>query len=312
MILSIVYRRGPDEVKFVMIDPKMLELPVYEEIPHMLLPIITDPNRANTALQIMVEEMERRYRLMSHANARDIRSYNERASDGEKMPYIVVFIDELADLMLVAPRDIQNSITRLAQMARAAGIHLVVATQRPSTDVITGLIKANFTARISFMVKTKVDSKVILDIPGAEKLLGKGDMLFLPQGTSTRIRVHGSYVSDAEVKKVVAYLKEKYRCEYDAEMMKAIESADERLAPVRGFEEAKRDPYYNEALKVAAEMGFISISYIQQRLGIGYNRAARIVRQMEMEGLVGPPRRDGRREVYISKLENMLKLEEKK
>jgi S-DNA-T family DNA segregation ATPase FtsK/SpoIIIE len=339
MILSILYTATPKDVRLIMVDPKMLELSVYEGIPHLLLPVVTNPKKASLALKWAVEEMGRRYRLMADKGVRNIDSYNRELLREEKevaelqansvvtveeveelvdadeaaiqeflakeeqlehghLPYIVVIVDELADLMMVAGKDIEESIARLAQMARAAGIHLILATQRPSVDVITGLIKANFPARISFQVSSKIDSRTILDCNGAESLLGMGDMLFLPPGTAKMIRSHGAFVSDAEVLRVVDFLKKQGKPVYEKSILEMKES-DSRGA----HEDEEDDPQYDAALALVAEARQASISMVQRRLRIGYNRAARIIEKMEREGVVGPS--DGTskpREVFINKL----------
>ena len=338
MILSLLYTATPKDVRIIMVDPKMLELSVYEGIPHLLLPVVTNPKKASLALKWAVEEMGRRYRLMSDKGVRNIDSYNKQLEREEKeqadlkaqetvrieepeepmddeaaiqqfldkeeeiehghLPYIVVIVDELADLMMVAGREIEESIARLAQMARAAGIHLILATQRPSVDVITGLIKANFPARISFQVSSKIDSRTILDTNGAESLLGAGDMLFLPPGTAKMQRVHGAFVSDAEVQRVVDFLKKQGKPIYEKSILEMKESDSKG-----GDDEDVVDERYDDAVALVAEARQASISMIQRRLRIGYNRAARIIEKMEQEGIIGPS--DGTskpREVYINKL----------
>ncbi len=324
MILSILFKATPDEVRFLMIDPKMLELSDYDGIPHLLLPVVTNPKKAATALKWLVDEMERRYTVLAEKGVRNIEHYNQRlekelkerakpykrrgealGEEGEKpsdrmekLPYIVVVIDELADLMMVSSKEVEESITRLAQMARAVGIHLILATQRPSVDVLTGIIKANFPARISFQVSSKVDSRTILDTIGAEHLLGAGDMLFLPPGSSKLIRVHGSYVSSAEIKRVVEFLKTQGRPSYDESIL--IESKKEKESTAGDDE---YDEKYDEAVAFVAETGQASISLIQRRFRIGYNRAARIIEKMEQEGIVGPSDGVKPREVLIKKIE---------
>jgi DNA segregation ATPase FtsK/SpoIIIE, S-DNA-T family len=290
MICSILINAAPDEVKFIMIDPKMLELSVYDGIPHLIVPVVTHPKKAAAALHWAVEEMERRYRLLAEHGVRGIDGYNQ-AHPEHRLPYLVVVIDELADLMLVARRDVEDSLTRLAQMARAAGIHLLVATQRPSVDVLTGIIKANFPARISFQVSSRTDSRTILDSIGAERLLGKGDMLFLPPGTSKLLRIHGAYVSEAEIKRLVDYLRAQQVPEYDFSIFTV--KAD---APV---EPEAFDPKYDEAVALVARLGQASASLIQRHLRIGYNRAARLIEVMEREGVVGPADGSRPREVYV-------------
>ncbi|CCO09401.1 FtsK/SpoIIIE family DNA translocase [Desulforamulus hydrothermalis] len=285
LIASILFKATPDEVKFLMIDPKMVELATYNGIPHLVAPVVTNPKKAATTLRWAVREMERRYELFAKAGVRDIARYNnlflerEPAQGQQPLPLMVVIIDELADLMMVAPADVEDAICRLAQMARAAGIHLVVATQRPSVDVITGLIKANIPSRISFAVSSQVDSRTILDMAGAEKLLGKGDMLFFPVGAPKPIRVQGAYLSDREVEDVVNYLKKQSDPVYDESVAK--EEPKEQEVP-----EAE-DELLPEAVKILIETGHASISMLQRRLHIGYARAARLIDIMEQKGIVG-------------------------
>jgi DNA segregation ATPase FtsK/SpoIIIE, S-DNA-T family len=293
MICSILINAAPDEVKFIMIDPKMLELSVYDGIPHLIVPVVTHPKKAAAALHWAVEEMERRYRLLAEHGVRGIDGYNQ-AHPEHRLPYLVVVIDELADLMLVARRDVEDSLTRLAQMARAAGIHLLVATQRPSVDVLTGIIKANFPARISFQVSSRTDSRTILDSIGAERLLGKGDMLFLPPGTSKLLRIHGAYVSEAEIKRLVDYLRAQQVPVYDFSIFTA--QSDEPVEP-EDF-----DPKYDEAVALVARLGQASASLIQRHLRLGYNRAARLIEAMEREGVVGPADGSRPREVYAKEI----------
>ena len=339
MILSLLYTATPRDVRIIMVDPKMLELSVYDGIPHLLLPVVTNPKKASIALRWAVEEMGRRYRLMADKGVRNIDSYNKALEREEKetaenlaretvvveeieepneeeqvtieaflekdeqlehghLPYIVVIVDELADLMMVAGREIEESIARLAQMARAAGIHLILATQRPSVDVITGLIKANFPARISFQVSSKIDSRTILDCNGAESLLGAGDMLFLPPGTAKLQRSHGAFVSDAEVLRVVDFLKKQGKPVYDKSILE-VKMGDEKGSD----SDEELDERYDAAVALVAEARQASISMIQRRLRIGYNRAARIIEKMEQDGIIGPS--DGTskpREVFINKL----------
>jgi S-DNA-T family DNA segregation ATPase FtsK/SpoIIIE len=295
MILSILYRATPDEVKFLLIDPKMLELSLYEEIPHLLLPVVTDPKEAASALKWVVREMENRYALMASKGTKHIERYNQRAlEEGEKpLPYIVVMIDELADLMITSRREVEESIIRLAQMARAAGIHLVLATQRPSVDVITGIIKANFPARISFQVSSKVDSRTILDTTGAEHLLGQGDMLFLPPGSSRLKRVHGAYASEEEIKRVVEFWKDQGKPEYNLNILKEGPEGPPEEYPDYD------DPKYEEAVNYVIQTGQASVSALQRRFKIGYNRAARLIERMEKEGIVGPSDGVRPREVLV-------------
>lgn len=305
MLMSILFKATPDEVKFLMVDPKMLELSVYDGIPHLLLPVVTDPKKAAVALKWAVKEMERRYSLLAEVGVRNIDGYNKKiekegrklvssTKEGEavrhheKLPYIVVIIDELADLMVVARKDVEESIARLAQMARASGIHLLLATQRPSVDVITGVIKANFPSRISFQVSSKVDSRTILDTNGAESLLGSGDMLFLPPGSSKLTRIHGAYVSDNEIKDVVNFLKKQGAPSYDEEILKSKEDT----SPSGTDEDL--DEKYDEAVSYVIEAGEASISKVQRKFKIGYNRAARIVEKMEEEGLIATSDGTGR------------------
>jgi len=284
----------------LMIDPKMLELSAYEEIPHLLLPVITLPKEASNALKKLVFEMERRYRLLAESGARNIDAYNRKieaasrsapAGDAgsdvrERMPYIVIFIDELADLMFASGREVEDSIARLAGMARAAGIHLVLATQRPSVDVITGIIKANFPSRISFQVSSKLDSRIILDTYGADQLLGKGDMLFTSPGKKIK-RIHGAYVSEEEIRDVVSFIKAQAGPDYTLFEELAIEPQE-----TPSFEE--QDELYAQARDIVLSAGQASISYIQRRMKIGYNRAARIMDMLEEEGVVGPPGEAGK------------------
>jgi S-DNA-T family DNA segregation ATPase FtsK/SpoIIIE len=314
MIMSILYKSTPDQVRMIMIDPKRLELGLYEGIPHLLTPVITDPKKATNALRNAVLEMERRLRLLAEQGARNIDQYNKKIrklqeeprslfedeepalqEDLKPLPYVLILIDELADLMMLEGRNVEESVTRLAQMARAVGMHLVLATQRPSVDVITGLIKANFPARISFRVATRVDSRTILDVMGADHLLGKGDMLFLPPGTSRLIRVHGAFVTEPEINGVVEFWKRQAQPEYDQTFL---------IAPPKEEGEAEgddppadQDPMYDEALRVVLEMGKASTSTLQRRLRLGYGRAARILDMMHRDGVIGPPDGSKPREV---------------
>lgn len=299
MIVSILYKSTPDEVKFVLIDPKMLELSVYDGIPHLLMPPVIDPRQASGALAALVKEMETRYKIMSESGVRNIDGFNEKAINGQidypPFPYIVVVIDELSDLMMVSSKKVELSIARLAQMARAAGIHLIVATQRPSVDVLTGLIKANFSARISFKVSSRIDSRTILDSQGAEMLLGRGDMLFLQPGTSHFIRVHGAFIADDELKTIIDYVKSQGSPIYNEEL---INEAKEESGIEEEIDEEK-DELFDEALKIIKDGGSPTISYIQRRLKIGYNRSARIVEQMEKMGILSKPDDKGKRELLI-------------
>jgi DNA segregation ATPase FtsK/SpoIIIE, S-DNA-T family len=297
MIVSILYKASPDEVKFIMVDPKRLELGLYENIPHLLTPVVTEPKRASNALKWAVVEMENRYKLLATVGVRNIDQYNtllkkprplelfppEGEAEKKPLPYIVIFIDELADLMMVASKDVEDSIMRLAQMARAVGIHLILATQRPSVDVITGVIKANFPSRISFQVAQKVDSRTILDQIGAHQLLGKGDMLFVPPGSSKMQRVHAPYVSEEEIGEIVQHLKKQAQPEYNQTILE-----DNKTNGAAQEIEQEADEMYDDAVRIVMEMGKASTSTLQRRLRIGYGRAARLIDIMERDGLVGP------------------------
>ncbi|MEW6298939.1 MAG: DNA translocase FtsK 4TM domain-containing protein [Thermodesulfobacteriota bacterium] len=336
MIMSLLYRAAPRDVRFIMIDPKMLELSLYEDLPHQLSHVITNPKEAGAALQEVVRRMEYRYKLLRDKGVRSVAAYNrllepprpgagevirltEVVEEGEddaplashtapghenglthqRLPYLVVLVDELADLMLTVGREIEEPITRLAQMGRAAGIHLILATQRPSVDVITGLIKANFPARISFQVSSRIDSRTILDAIGAERLLGEGDMLFLPPGSAKPQRIHGAFVSEPEIRKVVSFIKKQGKPVYDAEFMAALEKArSERAA--EGADDDLSDELYEQAREIVMESRQASISWLQRRLRVGYNRAARMIERMEREGLVAPAAEAGKpREVLV-------------
>ena len=294
IIASILYNATPEEVRFLMVDPKRIELSGYEGIPHLLHPVVVDPKLAARALNWVVREMERRYRLLEEARVKSFDSYNEAHS--EKMPYIVVIVDELADLMMVASKDVETSIARLAQMARAAGIHLILATQRPSVDVLTGLIKANFPTRISFKVSSKIDSRTILDTSGAEHLLGAGDMLFLAPGTAQLKRIHGAYISEKETSDIVLFWKKQGTSTYDEAMIQEIENEEDQDS-LEGGDEA--DEKYDEAVALVTQTGQASISMVQRRLRVGYNRAARMIEMMEKEGVVGPADGAKPREVIV-------------
>ncbi len=297
LILSILYKASPDEVKMLMVDPKLLELSAYSDIPHLIAPVITNPKEASEALKKMVFEMERRYRLLAERGARNIETFNKDVNPSERMPYIVVFIDELADLMFTAPADVENAITRLAQMARASGIHLILATQRPSVDVITGLIKANFPARISFQLTTKVDSRTILDSQGAEQLLGMGDMLFMVPGAKV-IRIHGAYVSEREVAEITEFIRDQRAPDYSSFQNIPLFFDDK---PVSTNEGDERDDIYRKVIDFAASSGEVSISGIQRRFKIGYNKAARIMELLEEDGLVGPPKGAGKPRDFLGR-----------
>ncbi|EKD33982.1 MAG: hypothetical protein ACD_75C02516G0002 [uncultured bacterium] len=294
IIASILYNATPEEVRFLMVDPKRIELSGYEGIPHLLHPVVVDPKLAARALNWAVREMERRYRLLEEARVKSFDSYNQVNS--EKLPYIVVIVDELADLMMVASKEVETAIARLAQMARAAGIHLILATQRPSVDVLTGLIKANFPTRISFKVSSKIDSRTILDTSGAEHLLGAGDMLFLAPGTSHIKRIHGAYISEKETSDIVEFWKKQGNSSYDDAMMQEIENDEDS----NGIgEEEESDERYDEAVALVTQTGQASISMVQRRLRVGYNRAARMIEMMEKEGVVGPADGARPREVIV-------------
>ncbi len=294
MVLSILYKARPDEVKMLMIDPKLLELSSYENIPHLISPVITAPKEAAEALRKMVFEMERRYRLLAEKGVRNIESFNRIVSDEERLPYIVIFIDELADLMFASASEVEDSIARLAQMARASGIHLILATQRPSVDVITGVIKANFPARIAFHMTSKIDSRTIIDSQGAEQLLGKGDMLLMLPGQRI-IRVHGALVTDEDVRAVIGFIKSQGKPDYS--IFDSIEM-DKKEAEI---DTSERDEMYQRVIEFAESMGEVSISSIQRRFKIGYNKAARIMELLEEDGLVGPPKGAGKPRDFLRK-----------
>ncbi len=302
MLVSLLYRNSPDDLKLLMIDPKMLEFSIYNDIPHLLTPVITQAKQAIMALANMVVEMEKRYKLMSKTKTKNIENYNEKAKkEGyDTFPYIVVIIDELADLMMTSGKDVEFYIARLAQMARASGIHLIVATQRPSVDVVTGLIKANLPSRISFKVGQKIDSKVILDSTGAESLLGRGDMLFTPPGTSGLIRLHAPFITEREIETIVEFLKSQREVEYDETFLNEPGSL-----MITGAENSKKggdddfDELYEEAKSIVLSDKKTSISYLQRRLQIGYNRAARIIEQLELTGVISSPNAKGQREILV-------------
>jgi S-DNA-T family DNA segregation ATPase FtsK/SpoIIIE len=296
IICSILFKATPDEVRFLLIDPKRIELSGYEDIPHLLHPVVIDPKMANRALQWAVREMERRYMLLDEMRVKSFASYNKVAE--KKLPLIVIVVDELADLMMVSSREVEESIARLAQMARAAGMHLILATQRPSVDVLTGLIKANFPTRLSFKVFSKVDSRTILDMSGAEHLLGDGDSLFLPPGKARMQRIHGTYISEKETERVIAFLKEQGTASYDESVLEAVE---EENGDYNGIGEDEYDEKYDEAVALVCETGQASISMVQRRLRVGYNRAARMIEIMEREGIVGPSDGSKPREVLARK-----------
>jgi len=318
MILSLLYKAEPRQIRLILIDPKMLELSVYQDIPHLLAPVVTDMKQAASALHWCVAEMERRYKLMSWLGVRQLSGYNTKVAEAEKLgqplqdpttletgepqfleplPYIVVVIDELADLMMVVGKKVEELIARLAQKARASGIHLILATQRPSVDVITGLIKANIPTRISFQVSSKVDSRTILDQMGAEALLGQGDMLYLRPGTGLPQRVHGAFVADHEVHKVVAYLKKMGQPDYIDGVLDAVEPGNEPNGA--GDAGGEADPLYDQAVEIVLRTRRASISLVQRHLRIGYNRAARLIEQMEQAGMVSAMQPNGNREVLV-------------
>ncbi|HEY7056219.1 MAG TPA: FtsK/SpoIIIE domain-containing protein, partial [Vicinamibacterales bacterium] len=306
-----LFRATPDDVRFIMIDPKRLELGMYEDIPHLLTPVVVDPKLAANAMRWAVREMEERYKTLAAVGVRNIEQYNRniRAVQVEKkgapvtddngnevrpLPFIVVLIDELADLMMVAGNEVEESIARLAQMARAVGIHLILATQRPSVDVITGLIKANLPARISFRVSSKIDSRTILDGNGAEQLLGKGDMLYLPPASSRFVRLHGPYISEQESARLASFLRKQGKPTYDTTITEEEKSGGEAI-------EFERDELYDEAARIVVSSGQASISYLQRRLRIGFSRAARLVDMMEADGLVSAAAGGKPREVLVKK-----------
>ncbi|MBQ3021119.1 MAG: DNA translocase FtsK 4TM domain-containing protein [Bacilli bacterium] len=314
-IASILIRMRPDECKLVLVDPKKVELSNYNGVPHLMCPVVNDPKKASIALQKIVAEMEHRYDMFSEKNVKNITGYNEwvektnksaNAEIEKKLPYIVVIIDELADLMLVAAKEVEDSIMRITQMARAAGIHLIVATQRPSTDVITGVVKANIPSRISFAVASQIDSRTILDMGGAEKLLGKGDMLYLPMGENVPIRIQGNFISDEETQRLIDYVCKEQVAQYDNSL---TESAPDHMAAGSDFEvEEYDDPLYNEIVEFAIETGKISASLVQRRFKVGYNRAARIIDLLEERGIIGPQNGSKPREVLV-KLESSVEEE---
>jgi S-DNA-T family DNA segregation ATPase FtsK/SpoIIIE len=322
MILSLIYKATPEQVRLILVDPKMLELSVYEGIPHLLAPVVTDMRQAASALRWGVAEMERRYKLMSALGVRNLGGYNQKVRDAikseqpltnpfsltpdapeplEEMPLIVVVIDELADLMMVVGKKVEELIARLAQKARAAGVHLLLATQRPSVDVITGLIKANIPTRVAFQVSSKVDSRTILDQMGAEALLGQGDMLYLPPGSGYPQRVHGAFVADQEVHRVVEYLKAHGAPRYVDGVLNSIEEEGgvSESAGIAGQEGSEADPLYDDAVAMVLKSRRASISLVQRHLRIGYNRAARLIEEMERAGLVSAMQTNGNREVLV-------------
>jgi S-DNA-T family DNA segregation ATPase FtsK/SpoIIIE len=303
MICSLLYKATPDDVKLIMVDPKRIELSSYDGIPHLITPVVIDAKKATNALFWAVREMEKRYELLSKMNTRNISQYNKKIEtienpddDNElkKMPYLVIVIDELADLMMLASRDVEVTLTRLAQMARAAGIHLILATQRPSVDVLTGIIKANFPTRLTFQVSSKTDSRTIIDTNGAESLLGSGDMLFLPPGTAKLQRIHGAYISESELVQITKFLRAQAKPDYDDEVTEAA------AVDTAADEEQEYDERYDDAIALVTKTGQASISMIQRHLRVGYNRAARMIEVMEKEGVVGPSDGVKPREVLVA------------
>ena len=314
IIISLLYKASPEDVKLIMVDPKMVELGIYNGIPHLLIPVVTDPKKAAGSLQWAVTEMLRRYKLMSDLGVRDLESYNgivEGEEDGQKLPQVVIIIDELADLMMVAAKEVEDSICRIAQMGRAAGMHLIIATQRPSANVITGLMKANIPSRIAFSVASAMESRIILDTMGAEKLVGKGDMLYAPIGSGKPLRVQGCFVTDSEVEAVAEYVKDNFNAEYSQEVLEEIEKKAQQTAangkkptaadPAPNEEELEGDEMLPQAVDVILETGQASVSMLQRRLKLGYARAARIVDEMEEKGIVGPFQGSKPRAILITK-----------
>ena len=310
-IVSILYNASPEDVKLIMIDPKVVELGVYNGIPHLMLPVVTDPKKASGTLAWAVGEMTKRYQLFAENNVRNLAGYNalcESTDDMVKLPQIVIIIDELAELMMVSPHEVEDSINRLAALARAAGMHLVVATQRPSVDVITGVIKANIPTRIAFSVSSQVDSRTILDMGGAEKLIGRGDMLYCPIGAPKPIRLQGCFISDKEIEGVVNFIKKQGEVKYDDSVMEEIDRCV-RESDTKGKKgssassdgDSDEDSMLDAAIDVVVECGQASTSLLQRRLKLGYARAARIVDQMEERGIVGPSQGSKPREVRITK-----------
>ena len=313
MICSILYKASPDEVRFIMIDPKRIELSIYDGIPNLITPVVTDVKKATNALFWAVREMETRYELLSQKQAKNFIQYNQKIEKERKdtvkegpdkeepksLPYVVIVIDELADLMIAASRDVELALQRLAQMARAAGIHLIIATQRPSVDVLTGIIKANFPARLSFQVSSKIDSRTIIDTIGAENLLGNGDMLLLPPGSAKLQRIHGAYISEVELTRITDFLKKQKKPEYNKSV---VQTPVEEKDPTTTEEYDER---YDDAIALVTKTRQASISMVQRHLRIGYNRAARIIERMEKEGVVGPSDGVKTREVLVRNYEDM-------
>ncbi|MBN1493043.1 MAG: DNA translocase FtsK, partial [Candidatus Omnitrophica bacterium] len=302
IIVGLLYRLDPSQLRFVLIDPKMVELSVYNDIPHLLSPVVTDPKKAATVLNWVVQEMENRYKLLAAVGVRNIRTFNSRVRTEKeeadnipsRMPYIVVIIDELADLMLTASDKVEAAITRLAQLSRAVGIHLILATQRPSVNVITGVIKANFPARLSFKVASKVDSRTVLDMIGADKLIGKGDMLFLEPGEAKPTRAQSAFISDKEIKDIVKFVKEQKSAEY-------LEAVQDIIAGKVAHTSMEKDEMYDQAVEVVLQTGQASVSVLQRRLRLGYARAARIIDMMEANGIVGPYQGSKARDILVDR-----------
>ena len=301
IILSMIYNAAPDELKFILIDPKMVELAMFNKLPHLLCPVLTNPKKVSAALNWVVELMEKRYKLFAKLGVRNIEGFNQKSAKEkieedmpEKLPYIVVVIDELADLMAIASQDIEGAITRLAQLSRAVGIHIILATQRPSVDVITGVIKANFPARISFKVASKVDSRTVLDMNGADKLLGRGDMLFIEPGAAKPVRAQGSLVSDKEIERVVGFISSQVPAQYEDELLMAQEKK-------KAYAAEEQDELYDEAAKLILESGLASVSFLQRRMKLGHMRAARLIDAMEIEGIVGPYQGSKPREILVDR-----------
>ncbi|MEG0092193.1 MAG: DNA translocase FtsK, partial [Oscillospiraceae bacterium] len=305
IITSFLHKSSPQEVKLILIDPKVVELAEYNGIPHLLMPVVTEPKKAAGALGSAVAEMEKRYKLFAENGVRDIKTYNSLASTNEeleKLPYVAIIIDELADLMMVCGKEVEDYICRIAQKARAAGMHLIVATQRPSVDVITGLIKANIPARIAFAVSSQIDSRTILDGGGAEKLLGMGDMLYLPLGASKPTRVQGTYVRDSEIESIINFVKQDYTADYNQDMIDSMETlAAASKGTHQGDETEQKDEMVQKAIEVVVDMGQASTSLLQRKLKLGYARAARVMDEMEEMGIVGPYDGSKPRQVLITK-----------
>ncbi|MDP2929460.1 MAG: DNA translocase FtsK, partial [Candidatus Omnitrophota bacterium] len=294
LIMSLLFNSTPEDVKFIMIDPKRVELAVFNDMPHLLAPVVTDHNKVASTLDWVVNEMDSRYKLLAESGVRNIDMYNEKCGNekGTKLPYIVLIIDELADLMMIAQAEVESAITRLAQLSRAVGIHIMLATQRPSVDVITGVIKANFPARISFKVASKVDSRTVLDINGADKLLGKGDMLFIEPGASRPVRAQCSLISDKEIEKITDFIKSQRAPEYVEEIL--------NVHAKPALRKLDKDDLYEEAVRTILGTGQASVSMLQRRLGLGYARAARIIDMMESEGIVGQFQGSKPRDILVS------------